>query len=252
MQIGIREEVMVETENDVKDRTNFLINQMLDYAFRAVALAKEKQTNIESIIYVDKDGNDSVTYAYDYKTIQMTSSTSFDKLGKDYLGDPSMGAIIAYYNKIQNEHEVEAGAVIKIPVLEKTSSNQRNKIYAVPDMQDNYGRDIELTDNGGFSVANGDFGIVEGAKNLAQALGNRFATSSEKRIRLGVYGIRSSIGDPIAIDSYLQSSIEQTVYEDPRINRVDEIDFKGKGDALYITVTYTDINSNQDVFRRKI
>jgi hypothetical protein len=243
---------MIETENDKKDRVIFLLNSMLDYMFRAAALAKEKQTNIESILYVDKNGKDAVVYAYAYKTVQMKSTTTFDLLAQEHFGDPSMGPIIAYYNKIQNEHEVEAGTNIKIPVLEETGSNQRNRIYAPPEMQDNYGRDIALDDEGGFAVADGDFAVVHGKENLAQSLGNRLTTSSEKRIRLGVYGIRSTIGDPIAINSYLFGSIEQTVYEDPRVERVDKIAFEGSGDVLNISVTYTDINGNQDVYRGKI
>jgi hypothetical protein len=245
---------MIETENDKKDRITLILNKLLDSVFRAAALAKEKQTNIEAIVYVDKEGNDAVALVYDYKIVQMRSTTTFDNLAREHLGDPSQGPLIAYYNKIQNEHEAEAGSDIRIPILTRTQSNQGNKIYASPEMQDNYGRDIALNDNGGFAVAGGDFAVVKGQKNLAQAIGNRLTTSSKKRIRLGAYGIRATIGDTLALDSFLMGSIEQTVYEDPRIDRVDEIHFEStvKGDALYITVTYTDINGNQNTYKGEI
>jgi hypothetical protein len=242
---------MVETENDKQDEITLLLDKMLDSANRLVALAKEKQSNAESVIYVDDDGNDASITVYDYRTMQMTSSTTFDKLAQELYGDPSYGTLIAYYNKIQNEHEVEAGTTLKIPVLTEAESTA-NRIYAVPEMQDNYGRDISIGDGGEFEVANGDFAIVSGKENLWQALCGRLTTASDKRIRLGAYGIRASIGDPLAIDSYLMSSIEQTVREDPRIDRIEEIQFEGKGDALSISVTYTDINGSRGNYKGEI
>ena len=243
---------MIETDNDKKDRVVFILNKMLEYMFRAAALAKERQTNIESIVYVDHEGNDAVVFVYDYKIVQIKSTTTLDGLAQEHYGDPSCGTLIAYYNKIQNEHELESGSEIRIPIFTKTKSNQGNKIYATPEMQDNYGRDIALNDNGGFAVSRGDFAVVHGRENLSQALGNRLATASKKRIRLGAYGIRAAIGDPLALDSFLMSSIEQTVYEDPRIEKVDEINFRGDKDALYIAVTYTDINGFQDTYKGEI
>ncbi|GHT83739.1 hypothetical protein FACS1894137_05690 [Spirochaetia bacterium] len=244
---------MIETDNDKKDSIVLMLNKLMDNIFRLAALCKEKQTNVESVVYVNNDGNDSIAYVYDYKVIQMKSSSTFDKLAQTYMGDPSMGPLIAYYNKIQNEHNVEAGTNIRIPILIKNGSNQENKIYASPDMQDNYGRDIAMTDTGGFAVSpSGDFQVVMGKENLAQSLGNRFTTSSEKRIRLGAYGIRAAIGDPLAVNSFLLGSIEQTAYEDPRIDRVEDIKFQGMKDNLNIVVTYTDINGNQDTYKGEI
>jgi hypothetical protein len=243
---------MIETENDKQDRIVDLVNRLLDQSYRVMAKAKEKQTNVECVVYVDQDGNDAIAYVYDSKTVQMTSTTTFDKLARDYLGNPDLGPLISYYNKIQYEHDLEAGTDIKIPVLTKQESNQYNRIYASPQMQDNYGRDIAIGDDGDFAVAGGDLAVVSGPENLVQAIANRLTTASEKRIRIGAYGIRTAIGDPMAINSYLLGSIEQTVKEDPRIERIDDIYFEGKGDALFITLTYTDINGNRDNYEGKI
>ena len=243
---------MLETENDKKDALVLLTNQLVDMACRAAALSKEKQTNVETVIYVDNDGKDAVANVYDYKTVKMTSATTFDKLAQDEYGDPSLGSLLAYYNKIQNEHTTEAGTTLKIPVLAMQDENLNNRIYAPPELQDCYGRDIALTDSGGFNVDMGDFAVVKGPKNLHQAAGNRLTTASGKRIRIGAYGVRNSIGDPMAVNGYLMASIEQTLKEDPRIAHVDGIEFKGIGDKLYITVTYTDINSNKDTFTGEI
>ena len=57
----------------------------------------------------------------------------------------------------------------------------------------------------------------------------RLTRASVKRIRLASYGIRSNIGDTLAVESYLTSSIEQTIKADPRISEVEELSFRGDG-----------------------
>lgn len=244
---------MKETENDKNDTLVDLMNQLYDQACRVVAISKEKQTNIECVIYVDNNGNDAIAYVYDYKTVQMTSTTTFDRLARDFLGDPALGQVISYYNQIQFEHKVTAGTNIKIPVLSPNEKNLNNRIYAQPQMQENYGRDISIDDEGDFAVsASGDIAVISGPDNLLQALNNRLTTAVEKRIRIGVYGIRATVGDPMAIDSYLLGSIERTIKEDPRIERIEGIAFEGRGDSLFITVSYTDINGNQNEYQGEI
>jgi len=243
---------MTETENDREDTLVLLANQLVDNACRAVALAKEKQTNVETAIYVDNNGNDAMANIYAYKTVKMTAATTFDRLAQDEYGDPALGSLLAYYNKIQYEHKVEAGTTLKIPVLTIQDQNLNNRIYAPPELQDSYGRDIALTESGGFKVNMGDFAVEKGPQNLHQAVGNRLTTAKGKRLRIGSYGVRNSVGDPMAMNGYLMATIEQTMREDPRIARVDSIEFKGVGDKLYITVTYTDINGNPDTYTGEI
>ena len=240
---------MLQTENDKKDIIIDLMNKLKDQACRVMALAKEKQTNIECVIYVDREGNDAVAYVYDSKPYTMTTTTTFDKLAQDNYGNPSLGPLISYYNKIQFEHNVPAGTEIKIPILARDEQNLRNRIYASPQMQDNYGRDIKIGDDGDFAVSGGDFATVSGPNNLSQALGNRLTTAVEKRIRIGTYGIRATIGDPQAIDSYLYGSIERTFIEDPRVDKIEEIIFEGRGDALFVKVNYRDINGNTNTYQ---
>ena len=243
---------MTETADDRNDGTVLLLNRMLDSMFRATALSKEKQTGTESIVCTDRDGNDTAVFVYGFKTVRLAGTATFDALAADHLGDPSLGPLVAYYNKIQNEHGVEAGTEIRIPVLEKTRGSLGNRIYAVPEMQDTYGRDIALDSNGDFAVSCGDFAAVYGRDNLAQAVGNRLATSGGKRIRMGAYGIRAATGDTLSLNSFLLASIEQTVSEDPRIERVDAVEFSGIKDTLRIRVTYTDIAGNRDTHTGEI
>lgn len=240
------------TDNDKEDIIIDNSDAIIDCACKYVSIAKEKQTNVKAVVYVDNDGNDAVAYVYDYTLYTWKSTDTFDKLANDYLGDANLGTLIAYYNGISVEHEIESGTKIKIPILTENTSNQNNKIYAAPEKQDNYGIDIQIDKDGNFAVKNGDFDTVSGSDNLAQGMANRLTTASQKRIRLSAYGIRATIGDTMAVQSYLMSSIEQTVMQDPRIKTLDELVFNGKKDALNIDLNYTDINGETGKYSGEI
>lgn len=237
------------TESDKEDLLTDYLSQMEEAACVCVALSKEKQTNAQVVVYVDADGNDAAATVYDFKYHVWKSTDTFDKLANDLLGDPNYGTLISFYNKVQNESEIEAGTKVKIPVLSENSSNTKNRIYAEPDKQDNYGIDISVSDDGDFDFgSDGDIKTVGGRDNLTQAIAMRLTTASSKRIRLGAYGIRSVIGEPIAVESYLSSCIEQTIKADPRIEEVNELTFWGDGDRLMLEVVYTDINGDTGLY----
>lgn len=242
------------TENDKYDILTDNVDLMIDNACKMVAKAKEKQGNVKAVVYVDNDGNDAVAYVYDFTVYTWKSADTFDKLARDYLGDANLGTLIAYYNEIAVESEIESGTKIKIPILTETAANQNNMIYAMPDKQDNYGVDIAITDEGDFDIAGGDFATVSGSDNLAQAIGMRLTTSQKSRIRLNSYGIKDTIGDPMAVKSYLASSIDQTIKADPRIKTIEEISYasKNNGDDIQIDVTYTDINGKTGNYRGEL
>lgn len=241
------------TDNDKEDLAIDYVSQMVDNACVAVALSKEKQTNAKSVVYVDSDGNDTTVTVYDFKYHTWKSSDTFDKLANDLLGSSEYGTFLAYFNGVQNESELEAGTKIKIPVLTEDSSNTDNRIYAEPEKQENYGIDITLDNEGDFSVgADGDIKTVSGRDNLTQAIALRLTTASGKRIRLAAYGIRSTIGEPIAVESYLSGCIEQTVNADPRIEEVNELTFRGDGDKLMLEIVYTDINGDTGMYKGDI
>jgi hypothetical protein len=66
---------------------------------------------------------------------------------------------------------------------------------------------------------------------LSESLGNR--------LRLSVYGIRNVAGmpDTIAV-AYVAASVKDTVFQDPRIDRIENLYFRGRADALYIEFDY--------------
>ena len=240
------------TETDREDLIIDSLSQLEDSACLLVALSKEKQTNATSVVYVDKDGNDATVTVYDFRYHLWKSTDTFDKLAADLLGDAEYGTVIAYFNEVTNESELEAGTRIKIPVLNEDQSSINNKIYAAPEKQENYGIDIAIGDDGDLAINANDIGTVGHRDNLTQAIALRLTTASEKRIRLSSYGIRSTIGDPMAVESYLTGSIEQTVKADPRIEEVEDITFKGEGDVLKLEISYTDINGNTGSYKGEI
>lgn len=240
------------TENDRNDILVDSFAVMLENACKMVAMAKEHQTNIMQVVYVDSDGNDAVADVYGFDLHTWKSADTFDRLAADLLGDANLGTLIAYFNEIDVENEIVAGTRIKIPILTKTSNIQGNRIYAMPEKQENYGIDIALNDNGEFDIKDGDFASVKGQDNLSQALMLRLTTASEKRIRLTSYGIRAAVGDTMAMRSYLLSSIEQTVKADPRIKDIEGISFKGNKSALELEIAFTDINGNDGIYMGEI
>ena len=240
------------TDEDKEDLIIDYLSQMEDSACNIVALSKEKQTNATAVVYVDSDGNDATVTVYDFKFHTWKSGDTFDRLAADLLGDAEYGTVIAYFNEVTNESKLEAGTKIKIPVLSENESNVNNRIYAAPEKQENYGIDMKISDDGDLDVSGGDLKTVGDRDNLTQAVALRLTTAAGRRIRLSAYGIRSTIGDPVAIESYLSGSVEQTVLADPRVLELNELTFKGDGDKLMLELAYTDINGDTGMFKGEI
>lgn len=239
-------------DNDTLDDMTDALAQLKEKACISLALAKEKQTNIEQVIYVDEDGNDAVISVYGFRYHAWKSTDTLDLLASEYLGDADYASVIAYFNGIKNEAAIEAGTKIKIPELTESQASAGNRIYAEPEKQDTYGADIKIGDGGDLDVFAGDLKTISGKENLTQGIFMRLATASGKRLRLASYGIRAAIGDTLAIESYLTSAITQTVQADPRIDSLDEITIEGEGDSLRVAISYTDINGEMSAFEGEI
>lgn len=242
---------MLETDDDKKDSLIDAEAELNSCVCKIVAAVKQKQTMYEPVVYVDTEGNDAIAYVYDSRKIRMSSTMTLDKLAEKFFGNADYSSLIAYYNNIQNEHEIEAGTIIKIPILSPDESNANNRIYAIPGDTDNYGRDIALDDEGDFAVQNGDFATTSSVENLNQAIAMRLTTASEKRIRYNAYGIKAQIGEE-AVKNYLLSTVEQTVLADPRVMEINEISASSDNDKIYIAVDYTDINGNKQKMNEEV
>ena len=239
-------------DNDTTDNITDALAEMAEKACIAMALAKEKQTNVEQVVYVDNDGNDAVISVYGFRYHAWKSSDTLDLLAAEYLGDADYASVIAYFNGIKNEAAIEAGTKIKIPELNEGAANSNNRIYADPEKQDTYGADIEIGDDGDLAAFAGDLAVVSGKDNLAQGLFNRLSTASGKRLRLASYGIRNTVGDAMAVESYLASAITQTVQADPRVSSLEEITLEGDSDRLNVAISWEDINGEQGAFEGEI
>ena len=232
-------------DNDTTDSITDALAEMAEKACIAMALAKEKQTNVEQVVYVDEDGNDAVISVYGFRYHTWKSSDTLDLLAAEYLGDADYASVIAYFNGIKNEAAIEAGTKIKIPELNEGAANSSNRIYAEPEKQDTYGADIEIGDDGDFAAFAGDLAAISGKDNLAQGIFNRLSTASGKRLRLASYGIRNSVGDAMAVESYLASAITQTVQADPRVSSLEEITLEGEGDSLHVAISWEDTSGER-------
>lgn len=235
---------MYLTGDDTNDSTIAEVADMLEGACSIIAASKMRRTNIEAITYVDEEGNDKSLSVYGYYYYTWKLGDTLDAIAQRLLGDADYGTALAYYNGIQHEADILAGASLKIPILGEDSS-VGSSIYAPPELQDNYGIDIKLSVDKDIATKGEDIDTIAGANNLTQAIALRLSSAYNKRIRLVNYGIRSAIGDPMALKSYLVSSIQQTILADPRIDKVDSISFKLDGDKLAVDVIYTDVNGAQ-------
>ena len=239
-------------DDDTQDSIIDALAEMAEAACIAAALAKEKQTNVTQVVYVDDDGNDAVILVYGYRQHSWKSSDTLDLLAAEYLGDADYASVIAYFNGIKDEAAIEAGTKIKIPELNEGAADSSNRIYAEPEKQDTYGADIKIGEDGDLAVFAGDLAAISGKENLAQGLFNRLSTASGKRLRLASYGIRDTIGDAQAVQSYLAAAITQTITADPRVSSLEEITLEGAGDSLHVAISWEDVNGEQGAFEGEI
>lgn len=237
---------------DRDDIVFFSLSNSLDGACRLRTLAKERKKNKRKIVYIDSNGNDSTVTVYDSFFHTWTATDTMDKLAMVYLGSPAYAPVISSFNAIQDESKIEAGTEILIPVLTENENQSRNRIYSLPEKMDCYGVDIAIDDTGDIVIENGKIKTVGGKDNLAQAIQNRLSTALNSRIRLTVYGIRNSIGDPMAIKSYLNASIQETLLNEPRIDSIENLIYRGDGDNLDVEIAYTDISGNKGTFTGRI
>lgn len=136
---------------------------------------------------------------YGHVLVLIDDTVSLEKLAADYYGNPSYQELIASYNGIEDINDLEAGSTIKVPVLMRGDLLTGNLVYS-ESLIDVYGSDIKLDEGGNPVIGeSGDYIAVEGIANIIQALNLRLNQSLGTRLRLTIYGIRSSIGSAVNI-----------------------------------------------------
>ncbi len=233
------------SKEDISDAISTLGHEEVCLANSVMTSISKNINDISfAVIPGEKGEDDTIITTYGYKVVALTDAeTSWDQLAQDYYGDSSLSNILAIYNNLPSDTTLKAGQNILIPNLNQADNNSyANEVYNSPDVKDNYGKDLLLKDKD-FSIYNGDLAVVDGVKNLEQALLNRYSTLIGARIRIEAYGIQASIGDAlIATSALIQASVHQTTVEDPRVDSVEDISFTGKGDSLAVSVIYIDKN----------
>jgi len=232
------------------------IQQADDIYSQSCSLVSEVKKNSNQNGIAQIPGNDSTDdttmQVYGFTTKQVSDSDTWDSLALEYYNDASYSPMLALYNSDKGI-ELKTGNTIRIPIINQTeASNTNNLIYAEPDKLDNYGIDYGLDSDGNFTDNQGDFGTIGGTTNLSQAINNRLSSEINSRVRVSVYGIKTTIGSVEEAGTYVIASIEDTLMNDPRVKTVDSITFKGEGDDMNISVYYTDINGDKNFYGGKV
>jgi hypothetical protein len=231
---------MLTFDNDAKDAVLLSAHKAVAALKMAAALAKSESENKESAVCVMEDGSERAYNVYGYHEYFFKAGDSLEHIAAREYGDAGLWVLLAAYNGIQTEGEVSAGRALRLPVIIEKERAARSRVLRSAGDTDAYGRDIRLGVGGGIESDLGDLGALGGPENLRQAIALRLGTAAGRRLRIGAYGVRFDVGDPMAVSSYLLGSIEQTMKEEPRVKRVTDIQLNGKGDALEVTVYYQD------------
>lgn len=191
-------------------------------------------------ILPDGDGNDVAYVTYGSRSVAVTSETSLEAVADAYLGNANLVLLLAVYNGISGDDDLVPGMQLKIPIMSAQAMNKFNLIFAFPENRTVLGVDISLDSNGNIVIAAyGDTSTVSEYENMQQAIILRLTQALGSRVRLNLYGIKASVGDPTsAAAAYLAVSITDTVLQDPRITKVEGLAFLGDGDRLIVSFDY--------------
>lgn len=259
-----------EMSSDILQRWEMTHDEIIETCKYMMVSSKEKAEELQAeiqettsscdavVVPGDKNSDDTVVFAYGVKEYTLTSNDTWESLALKFYNDASKASLLSSFNNqklyAQNGSSdaigsmPAAGSTVYIPVLEISGGfDGTNEVYNQPDIVDNYGKDIEIDSTGDLSVHNGDFAETEGVETLLQGIINRLCTTLGTRLRDTVYGIKTNIGSTESgIQMAIASSIEDTLLADPRVKSVDSIEYSGSGDKLSVSVSFTDINDNQN------
>lgn len=189
-------------------------------------------------VLVLPDGTTTLAYGYDIEIA--TSSTTLEALAVKYFGDPDGALAIALCNGISGDSAITPGMVIKIPRSNRDAINMANQVFSLLGFDQQFGTDLVIQNGQIILGPGGDALTITGADSVNQAIKARLSESLGVRLRLAVYGIKQFIGHPFtAASSYVATSIQDTILQDPRILSIENFSFYGDGDAIYIDFDYT-------------
>lgn len=182
--------------------------------------------------------------AYGYRLVVKSADMSLDKLAQKYLGDYRQGAVILAANNTGDWDAVAAGTEIKIPLTKPQEQDQNNRIFS-ENPADILGVDIAHDEEGELMFTDdGNLQRVSGTENLIQAVRHRLDTKLGAEVRKAGYGILLQAGEALGSEqaqSYVSTSILDTLAQEPRIKEVQELQYDIEGDSVVIQVAFESV-----------
>ena len=185
---------------------------------------------------------------YGYKPVVVNEATTLESLSYKHFGNFNFIELIATYNRVEDNDELQTKSSIRVPVLVKESSAAFNLVYT-NNSKDVYGTDIKLDNDGKMVIsASGDLASVTDKKNMIQAMNLRLSEWLGARLRLTLYGLKLGIGvsnsAPLA---YGMASVRDTVMQDPRVVKVAKLRMYGKADVIYLNMDIQTIKRKETI-----
>lgn len=169
-------------------------------------------------------------------TVQAVAARELGDAGRWHDLVDLNGLVYPYITDDRNEAGpgvILTGTTIKIP------SNRTQSVIAAT-AEDLYGRDIKLA-GGRIGASNGDFDMVAGVDNLAQAMRHLVLTDNGELLFHRQYGcsVRSFLGASNSRGNGIVAGalVKRSVAADRRIERVTSASVDIRGDATTVAVT---------------
>lgn len=199
---------------------------------------------IELVETRDINGNIAIIKTYGYNVITWKEGDTLNHIAFSLYGDENYAYMLMQYNGIQSEEDIKLGQKLRCPKLVQTSNVECTEIYSL--YEKNYGSDISLDVDGYILVNNGDIATISGQDNLNQAVVTRLTSFVNTNLKALTVGIVDAVGDSDTVSSFIVESVKQTLQDEPRISTVNQIAFFGQGNRLEISVSYSDIASQEN------
>lgn len=195
-------------------------------------------------------GNSKVEYS-SFSFLSLKENQTLENLAFVYLGDPSLGGVIAVFNGLSSSLELKTGQTIKIP-SKGGNFNKDNPIFDF-EHSDFIGRDLLLGEDGDLIFDSfGNIEVANQGETIKQAINLRLKESLGTRKRLKTYGTLKQVGTPSKIDNYFVSSIVETILQDVRVKSVNNIKCSSNGDKLMYEVEILLIDGAASLIRGQI
>lgn len=249
----INEELEIMSEEQIETLKNTEnIDSTDEFKSLIMSVSINTKLNAESLVantkLLEKPSYYKGFVYYGKKHYLVTSTDTYESLSYKEYGTVDYADAIATFN---NGKELIVGDVVEVPMFTQGKMIEGNNVIKSSEDMDELGRDILLTDDGDIKFDDyiNDFETTSGIETVEQAILSRLTTEVGTKIRDTLYGIKAAIGGIEITKNYIYSSIYQTLQDEPRIDSIDSIEFKGNGNILNYSISYRIKN---DIYEREI